>query len=247
MAHSFLKFPTTLQTVEYSTDGDSDAGALDSFSSEGQQILIEASFQYRLRAGSLVDLYKRFRQDYHTTYISVGQSAIKNAATNFTLTDYFSQRETIRTAMQKAVQDVLEPLYADVEDFQLRAIDLPDAFESDVVNKIVKAQEAITERVKQQVEVIRQETNVLVGSINANISVVAAPAEADAFLIVQRAEAKGIEQLADAESQGLETIQSTLGFTTEQLLTYFYQQVVKTKKSARIVVGFEGSATLLSV
>jgi hypothetical protein len=46
VAHSFIKFPITVQTYEFSKDGNADGPTIKSRTNDGLEVAIEVSFQY---------------------------------------------------------------------------------------------------------------------------------------------------------------------------------------------------------
>jgi hypothetical protein len=93
---------------------------------------------YQLREDKIFELYKDFKSDYNIRYADRVQEAIKvppppspppptpqNVATQFPTTDYFLNREAIRSAMQAAATSALASVHAHVRLFQFREIGIP--------------------------------------------------------------------------------------------------------------------------
>ena len=80
--------------------GSLDYGDVAASTSDGQQITLQVSFQYRLRVAELASLYGKYELNYHAQYVTQAVQAIKNlVATTYDTTDMFEIREFIGEAM----------------------------------------------------------------------------------------------------------------------------------------------------
>ena len=102
--HSFLKFPRSVQTVEFS-DTDASVPSIrkvhaDSRTSDGLEVKLEISFQYSLIAEGLFSLYKSYEMEYPYIIQNVAIDALSDLTTNYTAYNFFMDRGRIGTEMQ---------------------------------------------------------------------------------------------------------------------------------------------------
>ena len=64
VAHSFLKFPNTVQTYEFSKMPKADGSIIRSRTKDGLEVEIEVSFQYHYITNSLYDMYMKYGDNY---------------------------------------------------------------------------------------------------------------------------------------------------------------------------------------
>ena len=62
VGHSFIKYPTTVQTFEFSKSSQSDAKNVRSRTKDGLEVELEISFQYLYVSTQLYDLYMMYGQ-----------------------------------------------------------------------------------------------------------------------------------------------------------------------------------------
>eukprot|EP00003_Mantamonas_plastica_P033326 TRINITY_DN946_c1_g1_i1.p1 TRINITY_DN946_c1_g1~~TRINITY_DN946_c1_g1_i1.p1 ORF type:complete len:264 (-),score=91.82 TRINITY_DN946_c1_g1_i1:120-911(-) len=250
LGHYFIKFPTTLKTLEFSSAKDANAGALAAFSNDGQNINLEVSFQYRVMTSGkqVIDIYKAMETNYEQQYVKEAQSSLKNVATRFTTVEFFSKRVEITQAMLSEVNSKLNPKWSTVELLQLRNVDIPDDFEDKIIDKVVANQDRRTKDEEQLVTQVRAATKVIESEADARITGIIAEANSKGFTRNQQAIADGFRAVLDAEGNSFKQLASTLNFTTDHLLTYLWSQQIKTaKEQTKLIVGFDGKGTILNL
>lgn len=68
VGHSFIKFPKTVQTIEFSKEKSANSAPLKSRTSDGLEVTLEISFQYKLIYEHIYDLYLKFGPVYQPTF-----------------------------------------------------------------------------------------------------------------------------------------------------------------------------------
>lgn len=68
--------------------------------------------------------------------LSATKSELKNTASQFNTTEYFTRRSVIAEAMFQAVGKVMSSRFCKVEQVRLRAITFPKDIENQLVNKV---------------------------------------------------------------------------------------------------------------
>jgi hypothetical protein len=113
--------------------------------------------------------------------------------------------------------------YADVSLFNLLAIDVPDAFDQAVQDKVLTAAAVITLEQTRLSQVIRSTIAVTDAYADANVTVIVANATAQGTVIRNQAEADAQVQYMTARGASLGQLAADLNFTTSKdLLKYLY-------------------------
>ena len=65
IGHSFIKFPKTVQTIEFSNQKTANKGPIQSRTSDGLEVTLEISFQYILQKDQIYKLYTKYGSNYN--------------------------------------------------------------------------------------------------------------------------------------------------------------------------------------
>ena len=95
IGHSFIKYPTTLQILEFSKDGSADGPAIKSRTSDGLEVQIEISFQYKLNSAQLYNLFMKYEHQYKHVYENFAIDLISDLTTQYSSNQFFTQRQLI--------------------------------------------------------------------------------------------------------------------------------------------------------
>lgn len=93
--HSFLKFPRTIQTIEFSEDPAADQGMVLSRTLDGLEVILSISFQYKLVPERLFEVFSNYGMDYQQILISVAIDSLTDMATKYSAYDFFMYRGRI--------------------------------------------------------------------------------------------------------------------------------------------------------
>jgi len=239
IGHTFLNFPSTLQSIEFSEQPGSAGAELDIFTNQGQTIFIDVSFQYRLVKEELIDLYYLYGKDYESGFIKIAQSSIKETATLFDQNQYYTERELIAAAMEIDLRNELRLVHANVTGFQLRDIELLQQAEDSIIRTLTASEAAVRATFEQQVRELEAEIDVIAGGATASIQVINAEADANAFEIREKAVADAIEIRLNAESNAMADLQSALGFNSTDTLRYLYSRMIRQITGAKLLIGLQ--------
>lgn len=162
VGHSFVKFPSTVQTIQFSHETDSAGPPLSSRTSDGLEVLLEVSFQYQLNVTTLYDLYAKYALNYEPIFVNMAIDLITEWATRYNATEFFSNRSAISYSMETNLKSKFEvEAFSDVPFFQLRAVSLPAAFEKAIQETEVKKQDIQTAQAEKDNQEVQMTTKVL--------------------------------------------------------------------------------------
>ena len=152
VAHSFIRYPKTIQTIEFISE---DNDRLQTRTSDGLPVKLSISFQWRYDPGQLLKNYQTYRGGERYVYENVAKATIANVATNFSAYTFFNDKQGIATSMQIQISRVFsETLFATIDAFQITRVELPVEFQNAILDTI-QAKQNITAktRYKENMEV----------------------------------------------------------------------------------------------
>jgi len=236
---SFITYPTTLQTIEFSTSPDADQPPLNASTTDGTWVALDVSFQYRLMIGSMLQLYRNYESNYDSQYVTVAASVIKTTvASRYALVDYFRSRQTIAQVLHSTLNQQLQNSFAVVEHFQLRTVSSSPTYNNQVLQSIIKQQVGLTTSVQRNSSLIRAETVLKVQTANQTVVVVNAAAAKTAQETLNRAYAKGISIHLNATAKAYSNLKKALGYNSTNLLTHVFIEAIRgLNPQSQLVVG----------
>jgi len=237
--YKFIRYPTTLRTIEWSTAANADGPPMVAQTSGGQTVTLEISFQYRLIVSEMFNLYSNYALSYHTAFVTVAQTEIRSLITKYDSTDYFfTQRESIALAMHAALNTRMREYYAVVEYFQLRNIDIRANTEQQILSKLTKAQEVKTAVALQNGVSIRAATDVIKSNYSNQALIAVAKQKTKASYVTNKAYADSIGIGINASATAYRRLKESLNFTNANLIRYLYLESLQTlDHSSRLAVG----------
>lgn len=100
----FIKFPITYQGIDFSYDEEGVGGPpLSVFTREGQTLIVEVSFFYRIDETRVHDLYRIAALNYEPLIQRKAEEVLKNVASTFHINDWFTNRDDISNAMRETL------------------------------------------------------------------------------------------------------------------------------------------------
>jgi regulator of protease activity HflC (stomatin/prohibitin superfamily) len=174
LGNMFVEFPSTFQTMYFIRDTqgiieDEDhpsikRGPLRARSADGLAMTVSISFQWQLRESSLKPLYDILGGGsletslYRDEFVRFARAAIVESCANFAADNFFTNRTLITNDMLVKVRAAFERpdlgLELIIQGLQLREVDLPDAFDEEIVRTQEQMQEvqvAYAEREEQKI------------------------------------------------------------------------------------------------
>lgn len=192
--HSFIEYPATIQTFEFSDSGSQTSSKVFARSSDGLMVNFRAQFQYQLTQGNLTKLYLRYGDDYKTPCIKFSIDSMSDQATQFTASEFFTNITTVKQSMEKRLADLLmNECFFIVSSLQIQNADLPNDFESSLSATNLAVQQVITEKQNQQGETIKQQNAINRAVIQAPRIVTKAEGEISAKVAQNKADMQYFE------------------------------------------------------
>jgi regulator of protease activity HflC (stomatin/prohibitin superfamily) len=226
LGHSFIKFPGTVQTIQFSDeDHNSQGGSLSSRTSDGLEVVLETSFQYQLNASSVYGLYQKYGTDYERVFTTMAMDSITTIATEFNATAFFNDRTKIGLAMEDQLQATFGDSYATIAYFQLRKTSLPHDFETAIQDTEVKRQDIQTAMAEKQNQEVQMQTKVLQAQQQAQEIAFNANATAQSTLAFVDAYVRQFKLSQELQAEGFKPIKDKLG--EDQLLDYMRMRAIR--------------------
>lgn len=261
----FIEFPSTLCTIEFSDEkpekGVQHLSKLVSRDSDGKQILLDVSIQYRLRKDNLGKLYKDMTTLYEDVYISDLRDRLSKAANQFTIEQSWMDYSYVAQEMLTRCETVLATKGADCWGLQLWGVTVSRQYTDKIVERQVKTQKQITANAEMQVAQVRAETKYLLSAFTKDVTIVKAKGKAIRINIEREAKAKAEGNLVEAQAKVIKIIKDTVSMynvtngnynsthhgtrrhngtapymTDDQLVTYQKYTMLQTQDQSHIVV-----------
>jgi hypothetical protein len=233
--HSFIRFPKSVQTIDFTDAGDS--GIIESRTQDGLEVLLEVSFQYELQKGSIYSLYMNYGTNYQDNMILITIDMINKVSNNYTAYDFFIIRNEISGVMENQLKKTLEEsMGTSIKFFQLKNVDLPNSFENAIQVTEVKKQDiekAKAERSKVNVEI---ETKIQKARQNQEIILNKAYGEANRTTLNNYAMVKSYNITERTIIDALCDLKVTAGFDNHQLLNYIKSNIIANYKGDRMII-----------
>jgi hypothetical protein len=116
--HSFVKFPSTVQSLEYSSSNNANRPPIKSRTEDGLEIQFKATVQFQLQQGNLYKLYMKYGEQYRSPCEKHVIETLNDAATRYDANSFFTSTDAINTRMREDLQVTLtSECFADVKFF----------------------------------------------------------------------------------------------------------------------------------
>ncbi len=238
--HRFIKFPKTVQKIEFfntlGSPGDS-LGPLNSRTEDGLLIHIQLAFHYRLQKDDILNLYGKFGLDYEDRFVGQARTTLRDVVSFYSAIEFFTNRTIIAESMEIDLNNDLQDMYVDIVFFQMREIDLPDEFEEALKQVQIAQQQYQIALYEQEAAIVRAETAIIEAQAQANITVLSAEADAEAFVISMEAQAKAINLTLTAEKLAYYAMGQQLNLTSSELLALLWVMAVRDHDSSLLIIG----------
>eukprot|EP00440_Ansanella_granifera_P069426 gb/GFBE01075320.1/.p1 GENE.gb/GFBE01075320.1/~~gb/GFBE01075320.1/.p1 ORF type:complete len:346 (+),score=111.03 gb/GFBE01075320.1/:1-1038(+) len=252
-----VSFPSTLNTIEFSTEAPEEGvhhlSVLRSRDKDGKRIYLDVSVQYRLLQADVGKIYKEMLTFYEDVLISELRNSLAIACNKFAISDAWDNHDKVISIMQEACQDALTPRMAECWGLQLWGIRLESKYEAALVKTQVRKQAQETERNRKFHTVVRAETQVMLAEYRKNKTIIEAGGEAQKFLIEQEAVATATQNLIEMESQSVKLVKDivvvnrTQQFMTEAELIEYQKYIMLAKKTGTNFIIHSGEDALEAV
>jgi hypothetical protein len=218
VGHQLIKFPKTLVDLDMQSD------VIVSRTRDGLIITLGTRIRYQLDTSvqGLGTLDLSFGEEWEAPFYYMSRSVINDIASNYNADEFWTNRESIQSAMTVALRERLSDFYCNLDSFSLSNFDLPNEFKEAIVETDVQKQvfeqvdfqksTAITLRdtrvaaAQQQVDAILQVANAFAASYALNIDAVV----------------ENMAIAAAAEALAYDKVKTDLGFTNQQLTSFVW-------------------------
>jgi len=245
--NTFVTFPATVQTIEFSDRLGHNAMPLHTRTKEGLALHLSISFQYKLNPDDLPKLYALTNDQYNQLYIRLARDQLLEAAAEYEGPQYWQERQTIGAHMRGLVDASLKKSYASLWGLQLLIIDLPDQFEDSITKTQVQKQTIMTKENEQVSTGIRADTEVLTADFDRQIRVVQAGADANFSLVTKLAKAEAQKRRINAESAMLGYVRDKLKLTAGGVVQYQQLNAYANLPNANFLANVLGATPVLGV
>lgn len=242
--HSFIEYPATIQTLEFSDGDKASSGKIYGRSADGLMVNFRAQFQYQLTQGNLTKLYLRYGEDYKTPCIKFSIDSMSDEATRFTASAFFRNITNVKQSMEKKLSDMLmRECFFVVSSLQIQNADLPNEFEHALEATNLAQQQVITEKQNQQAETITQQNAINRAVIQAPRIVTKAEGEISAKVATNEATMQYFKKVQTQQGQSLKSLRVGLNLDTDaKLLDYVKVKTITGFNPANLVLGQQANA-----
>eukprot|EP00933_Yihiella_yeosuensis_P019152 TRINITY_DN15540_c1_g2_i1.p1 TRINITY_DN15540_c1_g2~~TRINITY_DN15540_c1_g2_i1.p1 ORF type:complete len:327 (+),score=53.70 TRINITY_DN15540_c1_g2_i1:40-981(+) len=235
--HSFIRFPSTVQTIQFSNERGSSGGMLRSRTSDGLEVSLEVSFQYQLNVTSAYDLYHKFGTDYERIYVNMAMDLLTRVATIYNASQFFSDRQKIALGMEEELKSHFgTDGYCSIPFFQLRSVDLPKAFDDAIQDTEVKKQDIQTAQAEYGNQEVQMQTQVLQALQQAKAIALKANASAQTILLNMNAYVKQFALAQELQAESLKPLYGKLNKDEKLLLEYMSVRALRDHPAQHTVV-----------
>lgn len=242
---SLLKFPSTVQNLEFSNRTTATAAGLSTRTAEGLGLTLHVAFQYHLIKDKVPALYKLANVNYESLYMKVARDILLKAAAQFTAPQYWLERPEVGEKMLRFVNDGLQSSHATCAGLQLLVIDLPDTYEQSIVATQVQKQGIKTRENEQRATLIRAQIDVMIAGYQNNITVTLSGAQASATLVTKSAEAEASQLKISAENDAFEEVQKNLKLSPAGLVGYQRSSAYQSIPNATMLFGVPNAVAVV--
>ncbi|CAK8999308.1 Hypothetical protein SCF082_LOCUS6002 [Durusdinium trenchii] len=239
-----IRYPKTIQTLEYD---EAQRDLLDGRTRDGLPLILGLSFQYRLMADRLPDLYFTYENeigDYEKIYKLVGMHMITELATKFTAYQFFNEKQKIAEVMRTSLNEYFSKnLFASVESLQITEDDLPEAFTTTILTAATSKQNITRMSKTLEAKKVEFQTARQIAEAQANVTIQRAIGDQHRIMQNGKADAAIIEAPAcrmpsdlangsiplidgqayvEAELTAYGKIHKDLGLSGEELVNYIW-------------------------
>jgi len=244
--NTFVTFPATVQTIEFSDRPQRTTESLHTRTKEGLGLHLSISFQYKLKPEEIPALYQIANLQYEMLFTRIARDQLLEAASEYEGPQYWLNRKRIGDHMRQLVIEQLQTAHATLWGLQLLNIDLPNQYE-DSITKTQVAQQLIKTRQNEQVAAgMRADTEVLAADFQKNINVVQAGADANYSLDVKLASAEAEKRSIQAEADVLGYVRDKLKLSAMGTVEYQQLSAYAGLENATFLTNIMGATPVLS-
>lgn len=190
LGNMFVEYPSTFQNMYFISNAQGISGSEEDIkrppvrarSRDGLEMRISVSFQWKLEPSALKPLYAilgggtKEESLWRDEFVRFARASLVEACTNFTADSYFTNRTMITDHMKELVQNAFnrpeKGLQMSIKGLQLREVDLPAAFDAEIVRTQEQMQEvevAMAER-REQIIAMGRDLDIMSETVQRRIT-----------------------------------------------------------------------------
>ena len=228
IGHSFIKFPKTVQTIEFSKQKTANKGPIQSRTSDGLEVTLEISFQYILTKDKIYELYNKYGSNYNYIFQNIAVHTLTEEATKYTAYNFFMDRGKIKDDFQYELNETFERLcYSTIVFLQLRSVDLPSLFEESIKESEVKKQDILRAKAEQNKIMIEVDTKIKAAEYQKDVVINMAEGEAEAIYKQNKADVESLMKMQETQVSVYKNLKNTLGLDNNKLLNLMKSKLIK--------------------
>ena len=228
IGHSFIKFPKTVQTIEFSEEKTANRGPIESRTSDGLEVTLEISFQYILQPDKLYDLYNTYGPKYGNVFQNIAINILTEEATKYTAYNFFMDRGKIKDDFQYELNLRFDKnCFSNIQFLQLRSVNLPNLFEQSIQESEVKKQDIQKAQAEQNKVKIEIDTKIKAAEYQKNVIINKAEGEAQAIIKQNEAYVDALLRTQNTQTNAFKNLKDTLQLTNENLLDFMKTKIIK--------------------
>ncbi|XP_060073151.1 uncharacterized protein LOC132552967 [Ylistrum balloti] len=240
------------------------------FTADKLEVEVTVYFQYFLRKEDLTLLHAAYDLYYEDVMKSSATDAVKGATTTFNTRQMISDRKVLEETIFTAVRERLggtccrqdcssfayacpagckpystcetsdKGLYADVRYFQLGSVTISSSVNERFMQSLLLQEEAETEILKQEAQVIRKNTTAIVQRTENEAVEIQAQGTAEAAYIQSVSNSNYTAIIETARSEGLKAVFNRLSITDQQYKSSFdYLRTLRGLTHTHLTVDFQ--------
>eukprot|EP00929_Paragymnodinium_shiwhaense_P016860 TRINITY_DN125524_c0_g1_i1.p1 TRINITY_DN125524_c0_g1~~TRINITY_DN125524_c0_g1_i1.p1 ORF type:complete len:312 (-),score=69.66 TRINITY_DN125524_c0_g1_i1:68-1003(-) len=239
VGHSFLRFNSTVTTVQFSHDlENSAAGPLKSRTADGLEVALELSFQYVLIPDQLYKMYSFYGPDFHNVFVKMSMDLLTVAATKHIAQAYFVNRTNIGNMMEETLKTHFrERAFVDVPLFQFQAVSLPQEFEDAIKKTQVAEQQIKRVSAEQSMNLVEYQTGVLQAQRYVSVRQQQAEAVAQSIMLKNSADVASFNATQLLAADAFQHILSLFQGDADRLLEYMKVRAMRDHPAQNSIVG----------
>eukprot|EP01010_Urceolus_cornutus_P004878 NODE_808_length_1325_cov_265.923197_g613_i0.p1 GENE.NODE_808_length_1325_cov_265.923197_g613_i0~~NODE_808_length_1325_cov_265.923197_g613_i0.p1 ORF type:complete len:329 (+),score=86.33 NODE_808_length_1325_cov_265.923197_g613_i0:80-988(+) len=234
VGHSVVSFPSTYQHVENS---------LIVFTTTGMEIVISFTFQYKLKRDQLHRLFYAYGMEYDKQILNVARTAVRNAAIQYSLFEYITDRERIMNSLHAELAAALDAIYVSVppSKFQLRRVTLPPSIQAQFLDTFVQNERNREKREERQAVLTRKSTQRDQERILNRTKVLQATMQSLATRTLMDARARADRMREVARSHELARLFTAINITGDAASTKMLRYTQLLDTPSRLLVGLRNA------
>lgn len=214
---SFLEFPMTLETIDFSNDdvgSELDAKDMDPLNCrdrDGKLLIIDVTAQYMLPTDikKMAQLYREFKLNYEGFIVAELRAELVLAGNLFRADDFWKNREALNKIFFDRCKIAMARRHVVCWGLQVWGVRLQKGYEDKVIKTQVVTQRRKTQIVMLDAARVRAATNILLATLRKNVTVTTAYGEAQVYSITKLAIATAEARLVSVMGNNIDLVSAT--------------------------------------